>query len=89
MVPTRNTDDRFFRRGFVARIAASFVVLLAITFQTNPALAQRGKPAPEPEQVIKSYTLPYFFSGVAVLLVVIPLCLPTLRLWEIPKDEDD
>lgn len=68
-------------------VVASLIVCAA-TLDATPALAQRGK-IPEVEKVEKSYTLPYFFSGIAVLMIIIPLCLPVLRLWEVPKEEDD
>jgi hypothetical protein len=60
----------------------------AVAFNPSPAFAQKGK-KDEEEKPVKSYTLPYFFSGIAILLVVVPLCLPAMRPVETPKEEDD
>lgn len=73
--------------GFTARAIALTAIVCATSLVATPALAQ--KKDAEPEKVDKSYTLPYFFSGVAVLMVVVPLCFPSMRKSEAPKEEDD
>jgi hypothetical protein len=91
MASTRNTtgsDSRFdiVRRGF--RAVALSAIVCAAPMCANPAFAQKGK-AVEEDKVEKSYTLPYFFSGLAVLMIVMPLCFPSLRKTEAPKEDDD
>jgi hypothetical protein len=81
-----NPPFSFVRRAI--RAVALSAIVCAAALAAAPALAQKGKVA-EPETVAKSYTLPYFFTGLAVLLIVVPLCFPSLRKTEAPKDDDD
>lgn len=87
MQNSTGSDSRFrlLRRGI--RVLALAVITCTLALVATPALAQKKKD--EPEKVDKSYTLPYFFSGLAVLMVVVPLCFPSMRKTEIPKEEDD
>lgn len=81
-----STPRRFLRR--LLPVAASLALACLAAFDASPAFAQKGKDDPV-EKVEHSYTMPYFFSGAAVLMVVVPLCLPMLRPVDVPKDEDD
>lgn len=76
-------------RGFGSFVRAVMLTMVvgATSLVASPALAQ--KKDAEPEKPPKSYTLPYFFSGLGVLMIVVPLCFPSVRKTEAPKDEDD
>lgn len=54
----------------------------------DAAYAQGSKNKEPPPEEKKSYTMPYFFSGLAVLIIVTPLCWPALRRWDIPVKEE-
>jgi len=84
----RITHESSTPRRFVRRMLPAAASLALACLAASPAFAQKGKDAPV-EKVEHSYTMPYFFSGAAVLMVVVPLCLPMLRPVEVPKDEDD
>ncbi len=88
MLNTGGSDSHFGLVRRALRAVALSAILCAAALAATPALAQRGK-IDEPEKVEKSYTLPYFFSGIAVLLIVMPLCFPSLRKTEAPKEQDD
>lgn len=78
-------------RGFVRCLVVvgfSLLTLAAAALDASPAFAQKDK-KDDVEEPVKGYTMPYFISGVAVLMVVVPLCLPSLRPVETPKEEDD
>jgi len=86
MTTTRFSAPANSPAGFSRRMLWAVAPALVLC-ASSPALAQ--KKSDEPEKPSKSYTLPYFFSGLAVLMVVVPLCFPSLRKTEAPKNEDD
>ncbi len=81
------TSLRTLARRTVA-VGFASAMLAATALDASPAFAQKGK-NDEPEGPVKGYTMPYFLSGAAVLMVVVPLCLPSMRPVEVPKEEDD
>jgi hypothetical protein len=91
MQTTRTACTAISLRGFARRaivVGFSVIALAATALDASPAWAQKGN-KDAVEEPVKGYTMPYFLSGVAVLMVVVPLCLPSLRPVETPKEEED
>ena len=69
-----------------ARIPLLFATLVLGAALLAPADAfaqQKGKKDKE-EPPTKGYTMQYFITGVAVLMIAAPLCWPALRRWDLP-----
>jgi hypothetical protein len=52
------------------------------------AFAQ-GKGKDEKDAPVKGYTLPYFFTLIGGLAMVVPVCMPSSRKWDIAADEEE
>jgi len=69
------------------RLVAVVAILLLAVAMPSMAFAQRAKDE-APEEETKGYTLPYFFTVVAVLSVVVAASLPSKRAWDVEFDEE-
>ena len=79
--------DRSWKRRMVAVAAA--VVLSAVAFEPTIALEQGKGNEPAVEEEKKGYTLPYFFTMIAVMAVVVPVCMACSRKWDFVADDGE
>jgi hypothetical protein len=71
--------------GWRRQVATWLVAALCLFVSLGPstALAQpKPKEPPKPEDM-KGYTLPYFFTLAGMLLVVVAICTPSHRKWDV------
>lgn len=75
-----------------ARTPAFFAALALAGVLLAPADAfaqQKGKKGKEEDVPTKGYTIQYFLTGMAVLLIAAPLCWPAMRRWDLPFHEEE
>ena len=66
-------------------IAAAVGCFAALAPRPAFAQAKKGKGEPEDE---KGYTLPYFFSIIGVLAMLVAVGMPCSRKWDVEKEEE-
>lgn len=74
-----------------ARTSALFAALALACVLLTPADAfaqQKGKKDKE-DAPTKGYTIQYFLTGMAVLMIAAPLCWPAMRRWDLPFHEEE
>jgi hypothetical protein len=77
--------QRLGRRRWLAKAVSLAAICLALAFPpTASAESKKKQEAKEPEQ---SYMLPYIITGVAVLIGLAVVCMPSQRKEEVDMSE--